>query len=501
MTPQAIAVWCRQLGHRTFYATYYGVGDPKRRLPDDLDVVFIGAYTQASALAYALAKLYRRDGTRTVIGGPHAKAFPQDCLRYFDLAVRECDKALIAEILTGTFDPGTVVSSRLPFDDVPPAEERMPEIRASAYLGGRRPFFMTTVPMLASTGCPYDCNFCIDWDNPYRQLAADRLAADLRYLSENLAGVMIAYHDPNFGVKFDQMLEVMESVPAGKRSPYMIESSLSILKGSRAPRLGDTNCVAAAPGVESWSEYSSKAGVGGATGLRKVERVAEHFTLLHQHVPYLQANFMLGLDTDAGEEPVELTKAFMSRTPFVWPVVNIPHPFGGTPLYDRYLAEGRILKSMPFAFYYSPHLVTTLQNYTPAEFYGKLIDLFSHFTSSAMLRRRLTSTRSGAVRTIDVVRTMVKRKRIQAFRRLRQLLIEDPHFRAFHEGGSAALPEYYHQEYERLLGPYASLMPREERAPLFESGPAGASLRPAGPLSVIRAGASPVPWADAAGVG
>lgn len=501
MTPQAIAVWCRQLGHRTFYATYYGVGDPKRRLPDDLDVVFIGAYTQASALAYALAKLYRRDGTRTVIGGPHAKAFPQDCLRYFDLAVRECDKALIAEILTGTFDPGTVVSSRLPFDDVPPAEERMPEIRASAYLGGRRPFFMTTVPMLASTGCPYDCNFCIDWDNPYRPLAADRLAADLRYLSENLAGVMIAYHDPNFGVKFDQMLEVMESVPAGKRSPYMIESSLSILKGSRAPRLRDTNCVAAAPGVESWSEYSSKAGVGGATGLRKVERVVEHFTLLHEHVPYLQANFMLGLDTDAGEEPVELTKAFMSRTPFVWPVVNIPHPFGGTPLYDRYLAEGRILKSMPFAFYYSPHLVTTLQNYTPAEFYGKLIDLFSHFTSSAMLRRRLTSTRSGAVRTIDVVRTMVKRKRIQAFRRLRQLLIEDPHFRAFHEGGSAALPEYYHQEYERLLGPYASLMPREERAPLFESGPAGASLRPAGPLSVIRAGASPVPWADAAGVG
>src|SRR5438128_1188888 len=26
ITPQAISVWCRRMGHRTLYATYYGVG-------------------------------------------------------------------------------------------------------------------------------------------------------------------------------------------------------------------------------------------------------------------------------------------------------------------------------------------------------------------------------------------------------------------------------------------------------------------------------------------
>ena len=115
--PQAIAVWCREMGHRTFYATYYGAGDPKRSLPDDLDVVFIAVYTQASALAYALAKLYRREGVLTVIGGPHAKAFPTDCLRYFDVVVREGDKPLIADILKGVYDPGTIVSSSKPLED------------------------------------------------------------------------------------------------------------------------------------------------------------------------------------------------------------------------------------------------------------------------------------------------------------------------------------------------------------------------------------------------
>src|SRR5436190_5244368 len=88
ITPQAVAVWCRQLGHQVFYATYYGQRDPITLLPDDLDVVFISTYTQASALAYALAKVYSAKRTITVIGGPHAKAFPRDCLRFFDFVVQ-----------------------------------------------------------------------------------------------------------------------------------------------------------------------------------------------------------------------------------------------------------------------------------------------------------------------------------------------------------------------------------------------------------------------------
>jgi hypothetical protein len=133
ITPQAISVWCRRLGHDTFYAVYYGAGDARRLLPPDLDVVFIACYTQVSPIAYAVALLYREAGTRTVVGGPHATAFPVDCLRFFDLVVKDCDQALIADILAGQFDPGSVISSARPFDDVPTVEERMPEIRASAF--------------------------------------------------------------------------------------------------------------------------------------------------------------------------------------------------------------------------------------------------------------------------------------------------------------------------------------------------------------------------------
>jgi len=74
--PQAIAVWCRQLGHKVFYATFYGQTDPKRQLPDGLDMVFIAGITMSAPLSYALAKLWRQENTVTVAGGPHAKSFP-----------------------------------------------------------------------------------------------------------------------------------------------------------------------------------------------------------------------------------------------------------------------------------------------------------------------------------------------------------------------------------------------------------------------------------------
>ncbi|MGA1196378.1 MAG: radical SAM protein, partial [Candidatus Latescibacterota bacterium] len=156
ITPQAISVWCRQLGHETFYATYYGRGNIQNLLPKDLDLVFIACTTYVSALAYAVAKLYRKAGVQTVVGGAHAKAFPADCLRFFDLVVKECDKNLIADILNGHFDPGSYISSAQPCDDFPSVEERATEIRATALIMKRwyTPFPFTVVPVMTSTGCP-----------------------------------------------------------------------------------------------------------------------------------------------------------------------------------------------------------------------------------------------------------------------------------------------------------------------------------------------------------
>ena len=56
---------------------------------------------------------------------------------------------------------------------------------------------------------------------------------------------------------------------------------------------------------------------------------------------------------------------------------------------------------------------------------------------------------------------------IGAFRRILELMKADRRFRAFHEGESQILPEFYHYQYERLLGPYATLLSYEDRQPML----------------------------------
>lgn len=474
--PQAVSVWSRRRGHETFYATYWGQADPRSLLPGDLDVVFLSAYTSASALACALAGLYRREGALTVLGGPHAKGFPDDALRFFDVVVQECDRQLVEEILSDR-PRGVVVSATRPLQALPSVEERLPELAVAHFWKGRADG-LTFIPLLAGLGCPYACDFCTDWDNSYRLTPLDQLEADLCFVSRRFPRARIPFHDPNFAVKFDQVLDVLERIPPERRNPYVIQSSLSVLREDRLRRLRDTRCTYLAPGVESWGEYSNKSRVARSVPARdKLEEVIERFKQIQEYVPGLQANFIFGVDSDVGAEPVELTLAFMDRLPRVWPNFNVPTPFGGTPLYERLLAEGRILRAMPFAFYYTPYLVTTLSHYDAQEYYAHLTRLFSHLVSAATILRR-TRALSGLHHLFHAFRLLNARRNLREFRQLRERLRRDARFRAFHAGASDELPDFYRGRLRRQLGRYASLLGPSELRPLLMPGRAARAEMP-----------------------
>lgn len=401
--PQVVATWCRRRAHRTHYATYYGQADPVQLLPADLQIVFISATTQASGLAYALAKYYRQRGVRTVLGGPHAKCFPADALRFFDLVVGECDENLIDDILADRFEPPMFVSSQRP-KSLPGIAERFADVEKAGFHKGRR-FGYNVAAVCTSLGCPYTCEFCTEWNSKYTPLPSADLAVDLKFIHERDPKALIAFHDPNFAVRFDETMDVIEaSVPKPNR--YVMECSLSILKPERLARLKKTNCLYVAPGVESWFDYGNKSLANGRQGLAKLDYVVEKFQSLHGSVKGLQANFLFGSDEDTGSEPADLTIDFIKRLPFVWPNVNIPTPYGGTPLFDRYKQDGRILAGMPLASYCAPYLVTTLKNYDPVTFYRHLVRIQTAITSIPSLIRRVASPAPSAVRFAHAVQTL-----------------------------------------------------------------------------------------------
>src|SRR2546421_11848023 len=97
--PQAIGVWCREEGHEVAFVCHTGFEDLLKELPANVDLVFIGAFTEAAHTAYALSNLFRSRGAITVLGGPHARCYPEDARRYFDYVLGFTDRGVVRDVL------------------------------------------------------------------------------------------------------------------------------------------------------------------------------------------------------------------------------------------------------------------------------------------------------------------------------------------------------------------------------------------------------------------
>lgn len=412
----------------------------------------------------------------TVIGGPHATSFPEDAKRFFDFVVLKCNKNLIKELLDGHLGTSGIISSGRTLKEFPLVEERMPEIRKSAFFRGK-PIAISIVPLISSIGCPYQCDFCIDWNNHYFPLPTEQLKTDLQYLALHYPKLLLAFHDPNFAVRFDETMDVMDQVQGTKKSRYIMESSLSIMKKNRLQRLQKTGCAYVAPGVESWSDYSNKSASLGLSSEDKLENTVEHFQMISEYVPGIQANFIFGSDVDQGSEPVALTKEFIRRLPQVWPALNVPTPFGATPLYKSYLENDRILKSMPFTLYYTPYLVIKLKHYESLEYYCHMIELYEYIVSLQQIKSRLfTKCLHPLARFVHLLRLYDVKQELSILYRIRNNLVEDSEFRAFYNGQSNILPAYYRQMIKKRLGNYAELLSDEDLIPDWDQLGKGAEI-------------------------
>jgi radical SAM superfamily enzyme YgiQ (UPF0313 family) len=462
--PQCVATWCRGLGHEVSYASYFGQLAPEKLLPNDLDIVFLCCTTQASGMAYALAKLFRSNGTRTVLGGPHARSFPYDALRFFDIVVGHCDQGVIKDILNGHVGPGATISAALAPREFPGVRERIQDIATATFYGGR-PTPLSTVPLVASQGCPYACDFCIDARSTYVAREPEALTDDLRYLGENYPQVLVAYTDPNFAVRFDETLNAIEAARCKSPIRYVMEASLSILRENRLERLRNSGCIYVAPGVESWFDYRQKTGLGGQQGPDKLDEVVERFAELEKRIGGVQANFILGTDGDRGTDPFDLTRDFILRRPDTFPTISIPTPYGGTPLHDQLLDERRILRQLPFAFYGIPFLSMRLRHYETMNYYDLLIRV-KRAVVAAPHKRRVAPR---GVRFIHGLRRLGIRQELKQLISFRDALADSRALRDFHDGFSEQLPSYYQRAFERKLGRYASLVEPKDRIPEWES--------------------------------
>jgi hypothetical protein len=458
--PQVVAVWCEQEGHDVTFVCYTGLENLLDELPVDLDLLFIGAFTQAAQLAYAVSAMFRARGVVTVLGGPHARCYPEDARQYFDYVLGFTDRAVISEVLEEAA-PGLplgrhVYASRQPVE-LPSLRDRWKYVEGTL---GRAPA-IKIVPMLGSLGCPYTCSFCIDSTVDYQPLGFEQLRQDLTFLLDKVKRPIVGWHDPNFGVRFDEYMDTIESAVPPGRMRHIAESSLSLLSEKHLQRLRKNGFQAILPGIESWYDLGNKSKTR-RTGMDKVQQVAEHVNLILRYIPYIQTNFVLGLDGDMGPEPFELTKRFLDLAPGAFPGYSLLSAFGrAAPINLEYQRAGRVLP-FPFHFLNNNHAMNVKpKHYGWPEFYDRLVDLSRYSFSPRAILRRMLATDKMIPKWMNVVRAVSTEGwgRIRYHAHLRTRLDSDRPLRAFFEGETDVLPEFYAERVRRDLGQFYAYLP------------------------------------------
>jgi len=459
--PQVLGAWCESEGHEVRLVVYTGFEDLAEELPQDLDLVFITAFSQSAQVAYALSNLVRKRGAVTVLGGPHARCYPEDSQKYFDYVLGFTDRDILRTVLNEAA-PHRPLGRRLAAmtqpRELPSVRERWKFIAQTL----EKAPTIKIVPMLASLGCPYTCPFCIDSTVPYQPLEFDQLKDDLRFLRTKMKRPRIGWHDPNFGVRFEPTMDAIESaVPIGSIS-FLAESSLSILSEPHLKRLQKNSFDAILPGVESWYDLGNKSKTGKQRGLDKVKQVSEHINLVMEHVPYVQANFVFGLDGDEGPEPFELTKEFVNRTPGAFPGYSLLTAFGrAAPLNLEYQKAGRVLP-FPFHFLNNNHAMNVRPlNYTWPDFYDGVIDVTQHTFSRRAIWNRYNANRGLVPKWMNFVRAVSSegQGRLKYYRTVRGLLDSDRQFRAYFERETDVLPPFFLARLQHDLGPLWDHLP------------------------------------------
>lgn len=326
-----------------FEVSYHEIYDLRKEpvLPDGFDLVAIASFSAQIFDAYAVADHYRARGVKVVLGGLHVTRLP-------DEAAPHCDAVVIGEgelswpRLLADWKAGHLKARYEPqvgeeFDLADAPLPRFDLLDISRY---------NRITVQTARGCPHACDFCassIFLTKRYKRKPPPRILAEIRKIKELWPKPFIEFADDNSFVDRAQAVALLAALRA-ERVPWFTEADISIADDpAMLDLMRESGCRQVLIGLES----PNRAGLDGIEQrrnwkLRQLDRYEAGVRRIQAHGVTVNGCFILGLDGDT-EEVFDAIHDFVARTNLFEVQITVLTPFPGTPLYDRLLAEGRIL--------------------------------------------------------------------------------------------------------------------------------------------------------------
>jgi radical SAM superfamily enzyme YgiQ (UPF0313 family) len=350
------------------------------------DLVGLSSTTSTATSAYEFADGLRARGIPTVIGGSHVTFMADEALGHVDYVARgEGGEQLMLELIEALAgareldsiaglsfmrDGAAVHNPQRPaladLDELP-----FPDLRL--LVGSDK---LTTMPIMTSWGCPFDCTFCsvtAMFGKKYRFRSAENVIAELKDKRPEL----LFFYDDNFAANKKRLKKLLQMmIDEGLNVPWSAQVRTDV---ARDPELLDlmrrSGCHLVYLGFESVNQET----LDNFEKAQTVEDIRKSIRILHDYGIKSHGMFVLGADTD-DVKTVRDTVTFAKDNSIDTVMLNILTPLPGTQQFKEMDDEGRIFDKR-WELYDAHHVVFEPRRMTPYELQIETLRGYARFYS------------------------------------------------------------------------------------------------------------------------
>ncbi len=348
----------------------------------EADVVGFTAITHTAKRAYQIADAIRRKypSKKIIFGGSHVSALPNEALQHGDQVVVGEAEYVINDVIEGSINEKIVVDQRnIDINDIPVLDLTM--LQGFRFRNGK--INMKFAPIMASRGCPYDCNFCSVtrmFGRRYKVKDPDMVMEEvLRRYSEGFRHAF--FYDDNFAAIPSKTKVFLEKLAkADLRFTWSSQFRIEVAKDREMLELlKAAKCTTLFVGVESINPEALK----DFNKRESVEEVKNGIKTLLDWGFHVHSMFILGADSDTVSTMKE-TINFSKKSKTSTAQFSILFPIPGTKLYNDLTKNERIFIN-DWNLYDGSHVLFVPKNVTPSELQKLFFRAYKRFYNKNLL--------------------------------------------------------------------------------------------------------------------
>ncbi len=305
---------------------------PLKRLLKDTDIFCLSLMTSNAPRGYELADIiHEKSNAKVIMGGMHPTWLPEETLRHADQVITGEGEKVILDVVEGRLTDRIVPGIPMDIMDEAPFPD---------YSILKTPCEATNV--ISTRGCPYRCTFCTTsrMFAPYRQRSVDNVIDEIR-MYKQMGFRYMNFEDDNFTADKARAKEICrrmiaenltfkESFFFGRTDMANDEELLQLLHDAHLTRV--------LIGIESLNQSALNEIHKG----QNIEDIKKAGAACEKYKIRMIASIVLGLDEDTKKD-MDRSVAFAKSIHAYQLQPAILTPFPGTPVYDKFCAEHRMI--------------------------------------------------------------------------------------------------------------------------------------------------------------